>query len=157
MLDTFKKALGYMWASPVTLLGLLYVLTFWGMGWYRWHGVRGDGMVWILNSHCPSWLSNLWDGWAGQAVGNVVVLRGPPSASSTVLRHELRHVKQCMILGPIQPIVYAINFVAIKLGCPDSHPYYDNPMEIDARRAAGQVVDVVGAMKRIKEGVEKKK
>lgn len=152
MLDKLKRGLGYLWASPLTVLGVAYAFTFEVFRWYRWFGISDDAMVWIVDKGAPSWLTWLWKGWGGHAIGNVVVLRSQPAGSeSIILRHEKRHVEQCMKLGILQPLVYLINFLAIKIACPDSHPYYDNPMEIDARRAAGQVVDVIGVSKKISE------
>ena len=156
MLDKVKNFLGYVWASPLTLLGVTYAFSFEVLRWYRWHGILGHSMIWIAEKEMPRWLNWLWKGWGGHAIGNVVVLRNQPGEKSTILTHEQRHVEQCMRLGIFQPLVYVVNFLAIKLGCPDSHPYYDNPMEIDARRAAGQVVDVVGVTKKIKEKFEEK-
>jgi hypothetical protein len=55
-----------------------------------------------------------------------------------------------MRLGIFQPIMYGLNMLAIKVGCPGSDPYYDNCFEIDARRSAGQVIDVVGVTQKLK-------
>jgi len=121
-------------------------------GWYRWHGVIGDAMVWqVLRDKSPAWLNSAWKAWGGHTIGNVVVLNATPDEKSALVTHELRHVQQCMRLGVFQPIVYALSYIAIKLGCPGSDPYYDSPFEIDARRAAGQVIDVVGTIKKLKE------
>ena len=65
-----------------------------------------------------------------------------------VLRREQEHVHQCMVLGVFQPILYGLNYLTIKIACRHSDPYYSNSFEIDARRAAGQVVDVEGALAR---------
>lgn len=145
------KFLGYVWASPVTFVGLTYASLFAALGWYKWLGVRGDALVYIVNREkSPSWLKRAWYNWAGQAIGNVVVLISEPTEKDTILKHELKHVDQVMRLGVFQPIVYAINLLAIKIGCPGSDPYFSNPMEIDARRAAGQVIDMEGALAHIK-------
>lgn len=149
MWDKFKKCLGYAWAAPVTFFGLLYAASFWKLGWYKWHGVVGDGLVWVLDiDEAPSWLVGLWRDWAGHAIGNVVVLGGQRYTTDHTLTHELKHVDQVMRLGVFQPIVYGANMLAIKVGCPGSDPYLDNCFEVDARRAAGQVIDVVGQRKK---------
>jgi hypothetical protein len=144
----FTKIVGYVWTSPLTLFGLMYVMTFTCLKWYNWHSVQGDGLVWTVNAcNSPSWLTKLWERWSGHAIGNVVVLKREPSYRPTTLVHELKHVNQCMRLGIFQPIVYVMCYLAIKFGCPGSNPYSDCIFEIDARRAAGQVVDVSGALK----------
>lgn len=138
-----KKILGYVWASPVTLLGLLYASLFWALGWYNWGGVEEDGLVWeVDNSSIPNWLKAYWRNWGGHAIGNVVVLKYPMEKYPELLAHELRHVEQVMRLGVFQPIVYGINLLAIRVGCPGTDPYHYNPFEVDARRVAGQDIEV---------------
>lgn len=145
MLEKLKNAAGCLWASPVTLAGLSYAGLFGALKWYKWHGVEGSALVWIVDTErAPQWLKSAWQKWAGHAVGNVIVLTRSPDGNPTTLIHEQRHVRQCMRLGIFQPLMYALNMAAIKLGCPDSDPYYDNCFEIDARRAAGQTIDIVG-------------
>lgn len=146
------RYLKFVWAFPVTFFGLIYSLLFWKLGWHKYQGVRGDALVWTLNTEkAPQWLLNLWKGWAGHAVGNVIVLSRDEYATGNTLVHEQKHVDQVMRLGIFQPIVYAINLLAIKIGCVGSDPYFSNPFEIDARRAAGQLIDVEGAFKKVKE------
>ena len=152
MLDKVKKYLGYAWASPMTLFGVVYASAFKALGWYKWHGVEGDALVWLARpSTGPAFLSRLWTGWGGHAMGNVIVLNDNAPNKARILVHEQKHVDQMMRLGIFQPIIYGLCYVGIKLGCPGSSPYYDNPFEIDARRAAGQVIDVVGMVKRLSE------
>lgn len=152
MWDKFKKVAGYVWASPVTACGLLYSGVFQMMGWHKWHGVVGDALVWRVDYLAsPMWLRRLWSIWSGHAIGNVVVMNCDPDKNPVKLTHELIHVQQCMRLGVFHPIAYAIILVVAKVGCRNSHPYYDNILEIDARRGAGQVIDVVGALKKLRE------
>ena len=143
------RVLGYVWAAPLTLLALVYVLVFSALGWYKFTGRLGDALVWCVQQEkLPSLLSRVWAGWAGQTIGNVVVLRVDLTSDrgKMTLRHEQEHVRQCMILGIFQPLFYGIAWLAIKIACPRSSPYYTNPFEIEARRAAGQVVDVEGVI-----------
>lgn len=143
MSSNLKKILGYIWASPVTLLGLLYTSLFQILGWYTWAGVQSDALVWEVNhDNSPLWLRTYWQRWGGHAIGNVVVLKHSMTESRETLTHELRHVYQVMRMGVFQPIVYGINLVAIRWGCPGTHPYYYNPFEVDARRHAGQKIEV---------------
>lgn len=139
----FLKILGYAWASPVTLLGFMYVAAFWAMGWYEWEGFEEDAAVWRVNhQESPGWLKKYWQRWGGHAIGNVVVLKRTIEESGSTLDHELRHVAQVMRMGIFQPIVYGINMVAMRWGCPGTDPYYYNPFEVDARRAAGQKIEI---------------
>lgn len=151
-----RKILGYVWASPVSVFGLTYACIFTSLGWYKWNGVNGDALVWTLDYEAsPDWLKRLWHAWEGHAIGNAVVLRFPPDERRITMVHELKHVDQAMRLGIFLPFLYAINYLAIKIGCPGSDPYYSNSFEIDARRHAGQVVDVEGTVKKINEKVRR--
>jgi hypothetical protein len=151
-MNKIAKYAGYAWAFPVTLWGLVYVLLFWMLGWYTWYRRAGDGLVWLVNAKkAPRWLLSMWKNWAGHAVGNVVVMNQDPEAKPQTLTHELRHVEQVMRLGIFHPFAYAVCYLAIKFGCPGSDPYYSCWAEIDARRAAGQIVDVEGALKKLRE------
>ena len=148
------KALGYAWSFPVTFVGIVYALVMCMMGWYRWHGVEGDALVWVVDTaRSPTWLMKAWDRWSGHTIGQVVVMKYAPSEKPIVLRHEQQHVMQCMRLGVFQPIMYALIWMSIKAGCPASDAYYDCSFEVDARRAAGQVIDVQGTLKKLQEHV----
>lgn len=145
-----QRILGFIWAAPVTVVGLLYVTLFTALGWYKHSGTFDDAVVWnVVADKAPKWLNGLWLHWSGHTVGNVVVMK--PDVGSDrfklILRHEQEHVHQCMVLGVFQPLLYSAAYMGLKF-CRYAHPYYDNPFEIDARRAAGQVIDVIGALKR---------
>lgn len=153
MWNKIKKCAGYAWASPVTLVGLAYVGLFSSLGWYKWVGVNGDALVWKTSlPDCPAYVQSFWLSWAGHAIGNVVVMNEKYVDNQKILKHEQKHVDQVMRLGIFQPLIYSLSYIGIKFGCPGSHPYYDNPFELDARRAAGQLIDVTGAQKKILEG-----
>jgi hypothetical protein len=145
-----KRYIGYAWAAPLTLVGIVYVTFFTMLGWYYPMGRHGDAFVWQLRHHvAPKWFEHWWMRWGGHTIGNIVVMKTDifsPRGTIT-LRHEQEHVRQCMTLGIFQPILYGIASLALHF-CEHAHPYYDNPFEVDARRAAGQVVDVIGALKR---------
>ena len=151
MLRKLGITLGCVWASPVTFFGAIYALFCWTLGWYQWYGLRDCALVWTIDlDRAPRWFLKLWSGWAGHTVGNVVVLKTDPSMNKgLILTHEQKHVDQCMRLGIFQPIMYGLSMAVIKLGCSGSDPYYDNPFEIDARRHAGQLIDVVGVANKL--------
>jgi len=130
-----KKCLGYLFASPVTLIGLLYVSVFTLLGWYSWSGRREDGLFWEINEDSsPEWLLNLWSKWDGHAIGNVVVMRNSADHDVETARHELVHVSQSMSLGFLFPLAYLLCMIFIKFGCPGLDPHLDNPFEVHARK-----------------------
>lgn len=156
------KILGYLWASPITAIGLAYVIFCQLMGWYRYLGVREHALCWATKPEkMPKWLKKIWGGkfnLAGHAIGNVIVLdagdvdvdRPTGERYQRLLRHEMTHVLQVMKFGIFQPILYGLNYLTA-LMLKNSDPYYDNIFEIDARRAAGQIIDVVGLKQKIEE------
>lgn len=152
MWDKIKKYLGYAWASPLTLLGVFYAGLFSVFGWYRWIKVEGDALVWATSlEKSPSIVQSYWSSWSGHAIGNVIVMNEKYLDKQKFLIHEQKHVNQMMLLGIFQPLIYGLCYIGIKLGCLGSDPYYDNPFEIDARRHAGQIVDIVGVKNKILE------
>lgn len=145
-----RRYIGFFLAAPITFIGLIYALLFASLGWYKWYAVNGDALVWLTCEKMPKWLTDMWAHWGGQAIGNVVVLKYRPEDKPMLMTHEARHVEQCMRIGLLQPLAYGLMYLAVKYGCPGSDPYYDCSFEIDARRHAGQIVDVVGTINRIK-------
>lgn len=138
------RYLKYVWALPATVFGLLYACLFSALGYYEWHSKQGDGLVWIINeSKMPDWLKNMWKGWGGQTIGQVVVVRySPENGGEHLLEHELDHVRQCLVLGPFQPIAYFVTSMLIAIALPECDPYHDNPFELNARLAADKKLDV---------------
>jgi hypothetical protein len=145
-MDGYRKYFGFLLAAPITLVGLLYVAVFYKLGWYRWHGIRNNALIWVVSDTAPAWLLKIWRPWAGHTVGNVVVMQ---HMKEMHLLHELKHVDQCMRIGLLQPIAYGLMYLAIKWGCPGSDAYYDCSFEIDARRAAGQLIDITGTIDKL--------
>lgn len=144
------KTIRLLWASPVTFIGLVYALTFHAFKWYKFVGVKDGALVWLLNrDRAPTFLMKYWKNRAGHACGNVIVLRNTIEQNPRTFKHELKHVDQVERLSVFQPIVYALSYLAIKFGCPGSNPYYSNPFEIDARRFAGQIIDIEGIDKKL--------
>lgn len=156
-MNKIKQYLGVLWASPITLVcALFYVLPFVALGWYKSLGVIGDALVFVTNfDKMPNFLQKAWSKWAGHTLGNLVVMKNLDITNKqhmTTLTHEMVHVRQCMLLGVFQPILYGACILAGKVlqKCiGDYDAYYDNPFEIHARRVAGQVVDVVGYVKKL--------
>lgn len=142
------------WAFPATLFGV-FIASFFDVivGWLTYLGRRDDAIVWSLNERAPKWINTRLFGFHNAlVVGNIIVLRHyiDDDRSAFVIRHELEHVKQWMTLGIFMPIAYMLCWLVLQTSR-HAHPTYDHPMEIDARRAAGQVVDVIGALKRLAE------
>lgn len=148
------RVLGTAWAACVTLPFFIALLPCWSEGWYTYAGKFGNGWVWVLDKSAPAWMQARWEGWAGVTLGIVVILKSHPNASDSAMRtlnHELVHVHQYMLLGPFFLVLYGLFYLVIRLFLKQCHPRYDSPLEIAARRGAGQYVDIWGAVLKIRQ------
>ena len=126
-------AVAYVWAFPVTLVGLLFngVLCLFRQVVY----VRRYKLVVVWATKKDSWYEKtFWAKWAGSTIGACITLRSDYADNEPTFKHETIHVRQCYRLGVFQPLCYGLILAAIKLGCPAGKPYYDNPFEVEARR-----------------------
>lgn len=121
------RALAYAWAAPCTAIGLALCLLYWPRRW-RWE----DGAL-----VCTARRNLLPGAWvAAQTWGWLIVYRTDAARARVDTRvHELRHVRQTLILGPLFLVAYPL--LSLLAGVlPDRHHYRDNLLEIDAQRAA---------------------
>jgi hypothetical protein len=83
-------------------------------------------------------------------LGNVVIINAcaDPQRRSIFIKHEQAHVQQAMRLGIAYPVFYAVIWLGIAMACPRSKARFSHPFELDARRNAGQVIDVEGMVRR---------
>jgi len=141
------RVLGYVWAAPLTAPALIVAMFFTLFRWVKWIG-RGDAaFVWAVNrKRAPQRFVRLWNHKSGMSVGQVVILKNIPDNinDSTRLAHECEHVRQQMILGVFYPVLYVLFWVVIKVVCVHAQARYSNPFELEARRAAGQYIDMEG-------------
>jgi hypothetical protein len=82
-------------------------------------------------------------GFLALGFGNTVLVYDIDSARKTrILKHEKKHCSQCFKWGILFPVLYFFDSVRIYFFEKESHPYYDNIFEIQARDAADQLVAV---------------
>jgi hypothetical protein len=114
--------LGFVWTSPNTLLGLL-------AGSLTFQKPRVSHGL-LLFDRTPRGLTALMlkMNRAAMTIGFVVVSARP--VEGTLLAHERHHVKQYCAWGPLMIPVYLL--LAVGFG------YRKHPMEVRARRAAGE-------------------
>lgn len=125
--------LGWLWALPTTLLGVLLGL----IGGARpshtsgpecawvWH-VEGGLLGWLFGSVALGPHAHI----GAQTIGAVILIR--PSCDPALLTHERGHVRQAFALGALYVPVYLVSWLVA--GC----SYRDNWMERLAREAAGE-------------------
>lgn len=125
--------LGMIWASPLTLIGLLLALPVFVL---RGHAqlicshtvallVRGPFADWMLSRHPFGAMSAI-------ALGHVVIAEHQ-GLSSRVLTHELAHVRQAARWGIIFPVAYLASSIWAAIRGRDA--YWHNSFEIAARKA----------------------
>ena len=117
------KLLRYIWASPWSLIGATVGLTF------RSRRIRRG----VLLCEGAGWPRKL--GWRYRAItfGHVILCVG--TIDDATFEHELVHVRQYEMWGPLFVPIYLIASVIARLRGGDA--YRDNRFEIAARMAPG--------------------
>ena len=113
------RPLAYLWALPGTLVGLLLGLT-------TLTRPRGRDGVLAFESARGFGAIHRRLGFAAITFGHVVIANR--SLDERLWRHELVHVRQWELLGPVMLLAYPLASVA---------GYRRNPFEAAARRRAG--------------------
>lgn len=123
-------AIGYVWALPTTLIGL--VLAFGGLAIP--YAFRRGALIFRAGDVGPwRWWANA--GWAGITFGGVIIVRDWWffSHDGPLMDHELRHFAQARLFGPLFLPLYGLGALYAWLKGGDIHD--DNPFEQDATRA----------------------
>ena len=133
------KVLGFIWALPLTLVGLAYVLVL-GARW-----MYLEGADWSLHFFCPDggrgqrWLWHYNVG--GQTIGSTIIYSQAmditSQASLRMMKHERVHVRQGMKFGPLDPIIYYM--MSLFAWLYDQDIYRGNLAEMQARYESGEV------------------
>jgi hypothetical protein len=125
---------GHLWMLPNTIASALYLCAFRLLGWVEYKGTTDVAI--LLTVPQGTWLDRkvLKGRWGGWAAGAFIVVREPYINSITLQLHEERHIKQQMIFGIFQPVLYLLSGLAMVIV--GKHFYRDNPFEVDARKAA---------------------
>jgi hypothetical protein len=112
---------GYIWALPNTLIGLALMLYYGSYGW-RWH----DGALWVQHKRIiPKWAAGQTWGW---------LVYGEGFTGGRFERHELAHVRQQLVLGPLFLLAYPLASVVARVR--GGEWYRDNWFEQQARRVS---------------------
>lgn len=119
------QLIGYLWAFPVTIGGLLLALVaaLSGGSLHLRDGVvevTGGLVGWLLRGN------RFWRGGAAMALGHVILARDAECLEGS-RTHEVWHVRQFERWGPFLLPVYWL--VSAWLWCRGYHPYLDHPLE----------------------------
>lgn len=121
----FVQSLGYVWASPVTLVGLLLAMAAAVTG----GSVRARAGVVEVTGGIVRWLlrgGRLTSGGAAVTLGHVILARDADCMNRS-REHEMVHVRQYEKWGPLLPPVYWM--IGWWLRLRGRHPYLDHPFE----------------------------
>lgn len=144
----FLRIIGFVWLFPATLLTwLLYILPAWLFGVILYKGMHSF-LVWkfqLVNS--DSWYARAWSDWYGWSGPCVMIVKDLPGERDDrwvkiTEVHEGRHCAQQFVLGIFFYPAYIAHSMWLWLFRKDKHSYLDNWFERDARRAAGQRIDI---------------
>lgn len=123
--------LGYVWALPVTVAGL------WVASLFRCELFATTEGAFLYES--GPWLEDHFFDRRNVAAftwGAVIIMHPHYRLDGTVLAHELVHYKQARILGPLLPIAYGL--CSLFAWATGKNPYFDNALEVHARKVAGR-------------------
>jgi len=134
--------LGNIWMIVNTLISALYIGAMWAFGQFKWGRFTGWAILLVVPKGCHTFNYMSKGNWAGWSSGPFILIKEGYEVVVQTVTHEERHVKQQLLFGVFQPILYILSSVWIWLFCKSLHSYYDNPFEVDARRAAGQQVKI---------------
>jgi hypothetical protein len=119
------RLVGYVWAFPITFLGLLLAL----FAALTGGSVRlRAGIVEVSGGLLGRLLQGgrFYHGGAAMTLGHVILARNAVALARS-RQHELAHVRQFERWGPL--LLPAYWFVGAWLWCRGYHPYLDNPLE----------------------------
>lgn len=124
----FVRYLKYLWAAPNTFLGLVLCAAGWLSG--SKISVRG-GIVEGSGGLIAALLRSRLFRAQALTLGHVILARGPVSMEA-LRSHEMVHVHQYELLGPLFLPAYAL--ASLKAALSGGHYYRDNAFEVEARR-----------------------
>lgn len=135
-----KKICKYLWIFPVTLCGTIVVLFGVTFNWIERFKIAGPFVVFVPTKRCPRVLYKRL--YRSIVIGQVVLIHHNDVFNRTpIYRHALVKLEQSFAFGTLYPFIRL--FVRLLLKClTHAHVFYDDPFEIDARRGAGQFVDI---------------
>ena len=119
------RVVGYIWAFPVTIFGLLLALLTAAAG----GTVRVQNGVVVSWGRAAAWLlrgGRFRRGGAAMTLGHVVLARDAECLARS-WQHELAHVRQFERWGPL--LLPAYWLVSVWLWARGYHPYLDHPFE----------------------------
>jgi hypothetical protein len=140
----------WLWAIPLNwtmpwIISWIYVGWLWKVsgdvsfeGWIYFWKVIPVARFRLISK--KSWYAKMWKQWYGFALMLVMIHRDEKGKqddefAEEVIVHELRHNKQCLVLGLLHWILYGLDNVRLRIFT-KKDAYADNWFERDAEKAA---------------------
>jgi hypothetical protein len=111
-------------------LVLVGLLPLWALGQVRPVRVRDGAWEWAVEPGTLFHRQYTLRGWAGTALGFLLLFSPGAAEDVETARHERRHVQQSLWLGPLYLPVYLLLLPLFG--------YRRHPMEVDARKGEGR-------------------
>lgn len=140
-------AAGVNWLAPLLMwLYPLFLIVF--SRDFTFKGFYGPFAKFALATQdVEPWHAKLWKDWGGIGCYGFMCFKDAEGTwddawLARTLVHEGTHCWQWAFLGLMQPILYILFSAFIWAFLKNKHAYLDNPFERQARRRAGQQVDI---------------
>lgn len=145
------KLLKIVWNAPNTIIGFIVLLFLFLLKEIKNVFIENGALICVLRGKTTNkCLQMFFESNMSASIGNLVFISQSKLLKQKFLAHEIAHVQQSEVLGvfyfPFYTICYLIIYV---IGQGD--PKFDHPLEIMARRKAGQIIDILGAIQKLKQ------
>lgn len=142
---------GFLWCLPVTCLAILFLTLMIGFRQIDSGFLDVNDFISVYNFKRDSWFQkNVLEKrrLVGFSFGALAFIEGTGCDLASVFKdtrtinHERRHCFHWYVLGVFFILVYPLNSVFVYLFQKSKHSYFDNWFERDARKSAGQQLDI---------------
>lgn len=145
------RSLKIVWNLPNTMLGFIVLLFLFFIKEIKNVFVENGAIICVLPTKTTNkCLQMFFESNMSASIGNIVFISQSKLLKQKLLAHEIAHVQQSEILGVFYFPFYVICYIAILL-IGQGDPKFDHPLEIMARRKAGQIIDILGAIQKLKQ------
>lgn len=137
------RVFGHVWCSPVTIVGFIVLHVFVLLRYVKKTGWHGSTHLSKFTKKCPQKLVKRYFSHPF-VIGHVAIINirhNDDVYNVTMINHAVAHSRQWMTFGVFMPFVKVAVWLLLR-ALVDVDNKFDDPLEIDARRAARQTVDI---------------
>lgn len=144
-MNYIKLILKQLWVLPTNIVGwIFYFLPQYIRGVFEKVTIQKDGIIkWDINNNSSFYKKMINKKWWGYVIGsNVIFIDLISAEDETKIKHEEAHIMQNYIFGPFFYPIYILLSLYVLIFKREKHSYYDNPFELQARKSAGQQINI---------------